>query len=141
MRFFRNPILFSGPQQPDNKRRHGRLRTRYLYVRYSNGRYGRVLDLSVSGMRVQRAGTLRFQDDDLLPLILECNDTLLPIKARVAWTRKVGFFKFLLGLEFVDLGEAELMQVKQLAQVAADCLFVGMDTPGRKTKDNESTAA
>ncbi|HWB20611.1 MAG TPA: PilZ domain-containing protein [Phycisphaerales bacterium] len=60
---------------------------------------GLVLDLSAGGMRVEgkkpRTPTVIVQ--------LQAENAQLTLRARVAWTKRLGFFRHEIGLEFVDV--------------------------------------
>jgi hypothetical protein len=77
------------------RRQYGR---RYQDSLYSD--LGPVLDLSAGGMRVLAA---RVPRKAVFKVTLMGLETTVTLKARVAWSRRRGFGKRELGLEFVEM--------------------------------------
>lgn len=62
---------------------------------------GAVLDVSRTGMRV----ISRSVPEGEVTVHLGDGDSSIALRATVAWSRKVGLFKHMLGIEFVDPGD------------------------------------
>lgn len=96
------------PQQATehDRRRHGRVRPVAVY-----SDAGRVLDMSAGGMRVMSRRRLKGETEFII-----CNESKIPInvRARVVWTKRVGFRKHVVGLEFVDLQPAVARQLASM---------------------------
>jgi c-di-GMP-binding flagellar brake protein YcgR len=105
-----NPLPTEG--RDDEHRRHGRLRTELLRCRF-----GEVVDISASGMRVLVKGKCPLQQDMELGTELVCEDLKLMVKVRVAWVRKDGFRKHQVGMTFVDLTPSLEAAIRKLAQM------------------------
>ena len=88
--------------------RAGAARLRPLTDRRRCGRFrgtrlgcniGRVVDLSGGGLRVRRATRLSSQMD----VKLWTPKRQITVLAKVAWVRRIGFRKYEIGLEFLDM--------------------------------------
>lgn len=88
--------------------RAGAQRLRPLSDRRKFGRFkgtrlgcnlGRVMDLSGGGMRIRRATRLSSQ----MEVQLWTAKRRMALQAKVAWVRRIGFRKYEIGLEFLDL--------------------------------------
>ncbi len=95
-----NPIVSNHTH--DNARRHGRLKCDFLNCYHGVSKFGRVLDLSASGMRLHRKSIMNVPHDRAIELVLHWYTLRVPIKARVVWSRKIGLLRHLLGFEFID---------------------------------------
>ena len=60
---------------------------------------GRVLDISATGMRVS---CRRVPKEKWIKILLNTTVDPLPVRARVAWTKRMGFRKHEVGLHFVE---------------------------------------
>jgi len=110
------------------RRRHGRVRcgdTRCTL--------GEVLDLSASGVRVLVRGRVRLKKDSVTPMLLEMGDNVVPVKARVVWISRAGWFRHTAGLQFVDVTPEQRAKLIQLAQVAWNNEYIreGLDHRAR----------
>lgn len=79
---------------------------------------GRVIGLSGSGMRVRARGFCKVKPDDRVSMTLfHCGGTL-PVVARIAWTRKTGFFTYECGMAFEGLTPEQNAELVRLAQIS-----------------------
>jgi hypothetical protein len=97
-------------QGVSERRRHARIPQRSL-----ESSLGRVIDLSRSGMRVQGTRRLRGTLD---VVIYNNHGPHVKIQARVAWTKRIGFFKHMSGLEFIDLPSSVASELARIATTA-----------------------
>ena len=91
------------------RRLHARVSQRSL-----DSSLGKVIDLSVGGMRVQSTRRLR---GTLSVVIFNPQGGHIQIQARVAWTMRIGFRKHLTGLEFIDLPPSAASELARIATV------------------------
>ncbi len=77
-----------------DRRRFGRFRGTRLGCNI-----GRVVDLSGGGLRVRRATRISSQMD----VKLWTPKRQITVLAKVAWVRRIGFRKYEIGLEFLDM--------------------------------------
>lgn len=96
------------------RRRKGRIKVELLECDL-----GDVVDLSASGMRVRRKAKKAPNDDEVMELTLTHLEGELPLKARVVWTKKSGFRKFDMGMEFVEMNEQAQSELNQIIRVSA----------------------
>ena len=94
-------------KEDSSRRRYHRVKGRGAV----NSNLGRVLDLSGGGLRVlskKKAG-----GRGRVELISAIDSVVFPV--RVVWCHKVGFRKYIMGLEFIDLTTEQIQQVSQFA--------------------------
>jgi hypothetical protein len=95
------------PAPPVNERRRDvRLKQGSLH---SN--LGPVIDLSRSGMRVRSTRRLR---GIRAVVLFNRNGPHLNVRARVVWTKRIGFRKHVAGLEFIDPPNNMLRELAKL---------------------------
>lgn len=102
-----------------SRRRHGRVRCDQTQCTL-----GDVLDLSASGVRVLIRGRVRLKKDSVTPMLLEIGDAVAPVKAKVVWISRAGWFRHTAGLQFVDLTPEQRARVAQIAQVASNNEYI-----------------
>ena len=119
-----NPPSPADDATQQNHRQKGRLPVEYLTCWHRKRVFGRAVDLSLSGTRIFRKGNLPFKDDEVFDITLGWNDTQLDLKAKIAWSRKVGFRRYLLGLEFVDLQPESTRVLQHLGRVSKVSLWI-----------------
>ncbi|MHC4427837.1 MAG: PilZ domain-containing protein [Planctomycetota bacterium] len=101
------PLTESEPAPPVTERRRDvRLKQKSLH---SN--LGPVIDLSRSGMRVRSTRRLR---GILAVVLFNRNGPHLNVRARVVWTKRIGFRKHVSGLEFIDPPQNMLRELAKL---------------------------
>jgi len=104
MRSTFNPLPV--PPDPDDsqskreQRRRGRLNTERLTCKM-----GDIVDLSASGLRVRCKGKPKVQTGDLLDLDLKSLSWVVPIEAKVVWSKHTGFRQYEVGLELQNISE------------------------------------
>lgn len=110
-----NPILaFTCTLSRDHeRRRHGRLRTEGLVCSL-----GTITDLSASGMCVFRQGRRSVSIGDHVTATLKYGQFVLPVDARVVRLEKLGFRRYILGLEFEETNPEIRKQLTRLASFA-----------------------
>ena len=128
MRINRNPVLRLDEQAAASRRRHGRVR-----CDETKCTLGEVLDLSASGVRVLIRGRVRLKKDSVTPMLLEIGDAVAPVKAKVVWISREGWFRHTAGLQFVDLTPEQKAKVAQIAQAASNNEYIrdGLDRQAR----------
>lgn len=111
-----------------SRRRHGRVR-----CDQTKCTLGEVLDLSASGVRVLIRGRVRLKKDSVTPMLLEVGEAVAPVKARVVWVSKAGWFRHTAGLQFVDLTPEQRARLAQIAQAASNNEYIrdGIDRQAR----------
>lgn len=119
------------PMSGDMRQSQGSLPTRHEDARHANNRrhgrvacelltctVGEVLDLSASGMKVLIRGRMRTEPGAVHELSLKVLGCRLPVRARVTWSRRVGFLRHQVGFEFIDLNEQVERSLRTIASVA-----------------------
>lgn len=92
---------------------------------------GRVLDMSVTGMRVVRSTRWRPGEIRRLSLPVLAGRTMaLPAVCR--WCEKIGFFKYLCGIEFLDLTPEHREALRHVALTNAKRGWLGVDKRDEK---------
>ena len=98
---------FAREEGDADRRRRGRVKSMGLVT--SN--LGNVLDISSGGLRV--LNKTKMEGEGRVELISPTDRVIVP--ARVVWCHKVGFRKYIMGLEFIDLTTEQIQQVSQFA--------------------------
>ena len=75
---------------------------------------GTILDISAGGMRV--VGKKEAEGQGRVELV-SATDRVV-VRARVVWCHKVGFRKYVMGLEFIDLNEEQVHKMREMATTA-----------------------
>jgi PilZ domain-containing protein len=117
MRHSRNPKLIMEDRVDGERRRHGRLR-----CEETTCCVGPVVDLSASGMRVQRRGrpVLEVGDELKVRVHVYGDDPAITLTARVVWIKRSGFRQHVYGMEFAGLSDEQKRQLSELARVVTD---------------------
>ena len=89
-----------------DRRRRGR-----LSVERVRCNLGSIINLSAGGMQLQRHRELQGEQQ----VVIFEQETQINLKAEVAWCRKVGFRKYLVGLQFIDVTPEITGQLGRLA--------------------------
>lgn len=100
--------------QEENRRRHGRLKTEG-----TQSSMGEVVDISASGMRVQRKGALPVTEGEKFRVDVQIDKEIMALDVMVRRVRKLGRRKFEFGLEFIHLDETDRSRLVRLARIAA----------------------
>jgi hypothetical protein len=98
---------YSKDEKPSDRRRHRRVKATGSVT----CNLGRVLDISGGGLRV--LGKTKTDGQGRVELISTTRRVIVP--ARVVWCHKVGFRKYIMGLEFVNLTPEQAQQVAEIA--------------------------
>ena len=77
---------------------------------------GRILDLSRTGLRLERLG--RLPSGRPVPVMISDGETVVAIMCEIRWERKLGFMKWSYGLQFHGLTEADM---RSITRIAANC--------------------
>ena len=109
--------------KPDNRRRHGRIRSHDLTTRY-----GEVLDLSASGVRVR--GEVPLPDDGTVTQL----DIIHPegrvnVKARVVWVKRPVDSYGEIGFEFEDMNATTRAGITAVARLAMNTIAIEYQSP------------
>ncbi len=109
-----------GAGAESDRRRHGRLR-----CEQTSCCVGQVVDLSASGMRVQRRGRPLMDVGDELQISVhsDAGEPAITLTARVIWIERGGFRKHTYGMEFADLTDDLKRRLGELARVVTDQLI------------------
>lgn len=117
MRFPRNPKMTMESDAPSDRRRHGRLR-----CESAKSCIGDVLDISASGMRVQRSGRpiLEVGDEFRITVHPDNDEPVLTLPSRVVRIERKGFRKHIYGIEFANLDDDQKRRLGDLARLVCD---------------------
>ncbi len=117
MRFSRNPTFLLELATSVNRRRHGRVR-----CESTSSCIGNILDISASGMRVQRRGraVLKVGEEFSICVHPDADEPDLTLPARVIWIEHTGLLKHVYGIEFIQLGDEQKQHLGDLARMACD---------------------
>ena len=96
-----------------NARRCGRVR-----CQWTRSNLGDILDISASGMRVASRRKISADKGAHLAARVEGLDGEFDISGRIAWKKKIGFFKWEMGIEFDELDPAAKKGLALLARSA-----------------------
>ncbi len=97
------------------RRRHPRRR-----IHDVRAQIGRVVDLSLGGMMVHRTGSAQWNVGEEHRVVIEHDMVCIPLNVRVVRAEKVGFRRFVYGLEFLGLDEQSFGHLKSLLGDACD---------------------
>lgn len=80
------------------------------------------MDLSASGMRVQRRGKplMEVGDEFKISVHPDAGEPMLTLPARVVWIERQGFRKHVYGLEFAELDDVTKRRLGDLARMVTD---------------------
>ncbi len=102
----------------DEKRNFGRLQCPYLDCFVDEKLLGDVVDLSASGVRVFRRGRLKWRIGDAVKMTLKWREDEVEVTARILRVQKLGFRRYDLGIEFVDLALDAQSAIAELSRGA-----------------------
>jgi len=105
------PPFASFLPRPEDGRRHGRIQAQVVACSL-----GEVLDISGGGMRVTSATKPEVQVGDELTVTLQSFDGPLAVMVRVVWSKRRGFKRHQLGLQFVNVGDDLRKRLSALAR-------------------------
>lgn len=112
-------------QDSTEARRHGRLRPDLIECAF-----GKVLDISASGMRVQckhdphKSPT--FELGKVMPLTIDpMGLEKIEVSIEIIWTKHTGFRRWLIGMKFVDIDDQTRMKLTQMARGVASYEGIG----------------
>lgn len=119
MRFPRNPKMTMETQATSDRRRHGRLR-----CESTCSCIGNVLDISASGMRVQRTGrhVMEVGDGFRITVHPDAGEPILTLPSRVVWIERKSFRKHVYGIEFAELNDDQKRLLGELARIVCDLI-------------------
>lgn len=112
-----------------NGRQHGRVRC--MAIRTS---LGEVLDLSASGARLRRRRKLRSEPGSMVNLEIQGLDGSIRVLARVVWVRKMGLFRYEVGVIFEDISQQVRRALTAIARRAPSNAVLGPLTMDRERK-------
>jgi hypothetical protein len=123
MRFFRNMSPLPAEQSSRaNNRRKGRVRADTLQTNL-----GPAKDLSETGIRIAVDRSCKLQAGDRIMLQMRGPSHELASVGKVAWRRKVGWFKAEVGLEFLDNSETFRRALRELSASCMDLRTISHD--------------
>lgn len=131
MRLFRNPVDVTKMGEtapaaapgPVNKRQKGRIRAEMLQTSL-----GQAIDLSESGVKLERKGSFKLAPGATILISLNTPQRNLTCPARVAWVRKVGWFRSQVGLQFLDESETFRRSLRELCAACMDMRTFSADS-------------
>ncbi len=115
MRPPRNLLAMPIEAVANNRRRHGRLRCDDLECSL-----GQVLDLSQSGMRVERRGRKIGSVGEAFAIRLAYGECELVLPCKIVRLDRLGFRRHSYGLEFAPLPAETQQTLRHLAQIAGE---------------------
>ncbi|WP_432798181.1 PilZ domain-containing protein [Poriferisphaera sp. WC338] len=120
MRIARNaPLQFRPEYKEDDRRRHGRLR-----CESTKCSMGKVIDLSASGMCIERKGKC-VKEGESFELTIQYDKIQVMFPVIVKRVQKIGFRRYQYGLAFDQIDENQQAVLNQFAQLAADRMVIG----------------
>jgi len=112
----------SGPAENqylgNEKRASGRLQCPYLECMAGKKLFGDVVDLSATGVRIFRRGGLKWRIGETINLTLRWHSDEIQVSARVLRTKRLGFRRHDIGLEFVEVSPETKEAIADLARGA-----------------------
>ncbi|QYU66288.1 PilZ domain-containing protein [Leptolyngbya sp. 15MV] len=114
--------------QVSNARRHGRVRC--VLVESS---LGTLVDISASGCRVRLRHRSAVEVGQQVPLKIQGVDGPFEVEIRLAWIRRVGWFRYEAGLEFVNLTGVLRQHLANLARASTISESLGWNEPPRRS--------
>lgn len=101
------------PDDGSNRRRFGRINAKGLRTRL-----GEVADLSAGGMRVLCRTKPPTAGSVLHLELSHVEGATLPIKASIAWVRRISMFRYEAGLNFEDVNASTEAGIQAMARLA-----------------------
>jgi len=113
------------PEQPSrpNHRRKGRVRADTLMTNLGPAR-----DLSETGIRIAVEAGCKLEAGDRIMLQMRGPSHELASVGKVAWRRKVGWFKSEIGLEFLDTSETFRRALREMSAACMDLRTFAADS-------------
>jgi hypothetical protein len=108
------PDEMRGQQSSAGVRRTGRKRCHTLVCEF-----GEIVDLSADGMRIRQRGGARVKQNDQIVISISFMSNEVQLKARVIWSRKTGFRRREIGLQFVELAPQVKSTLEEIVQCAS----------------------
>lgn len=107
--------IYVGASEGENRRRHGRVR-----VQGVSSNIGDVIELSASGMSVQRRWKAPVAPGEVVSVRLASSYGCLVLPARGVWTDKQGLLMHRSGLLFLDVAGDRRTALLELVRVCID---------------------
>jgi len=85
-------------------------------VRGYGSTLGTILDVSESGLRIRRRGFMPVEPGEAFPIVLGTPLGSVAVLARMAWSRRVGWFTREAGFQFVALPPEAAHGIRALAR-------------------------
>ncbi len=114
MKIWRTSLAETPEARGDERRRHGRLKTAD-----TESTLGQVVDISASGMRIVRKGSLPVQQGEKFRIDITIDQEVLAVDVVIRRVTKMGRRKFEFGIEFINLDDTGRRQLAYLARTAA----------------------
>ncbi|MFG0330796.1 MAG: PilZ domain-containing protein [Phycisphaerales bacterium] len=114
MRSARNDNPLPSKGRDNEVRRHGRLNCRDLQCSL-----GEVVDISASGIRVQRKGKPHRHEGERFMITLEAERGPVEAPVHLVRVRRIGFRTYELGLEFDEMTPEQRTAITAVARAAA----------------------
>ena len=119
MRLPRNGTFSFGlPTVDDDRRQSGRLR-----CEGTRCTKGKVLDISLTGLYIERRGK-PIPQDEYFQLTVRYDRIEFTFPVRVIRVEKIRFRKYRYGLKFVELDEQQQRILREFSQLAADRMMI-----------------
>lgn len=112
------PEVYGG----NNARRHGRVQCRLVACST-----GEVMDLSASGARLRWDRPFRGHIGDRIRFEISGVDRPVQVTARIVWARKVGWRRYVMGVEFQNLSPDDRAQLTLVARRMPTVYSTGPD--------------
>jgi hypothetical protein len=113
---------------PKNARRAGRVRCQWTHCNL-----GEVLDISSTGMRVLCKRRPAADVGSVLAAVIDGLDGPVDVAGKVIWKKKVGFFRWQIGVEFGDLLPASRKGLALLARASLANDTIAVQDHARKS--------
>ena len=94
-------------QEAINKRRHGRLKPGMMWCNL-----GKVLDFSASGLRLATKHHLEGEQ----VVVIKAYEQSILLHGKIVWERKLGFRKFQVGIEFMNVSPQDLAKMRSMGK-------------------------
>ncbi len=95
----------------DERRQHGRIRCTALFTRF-----GKILDMSASGMRVHCKGWRTPELNDVMEVEIKHPHGVIMVTSKIVWRERLGLRQYMTAFRFMDLTPEKQRQIVEVAQ-------------------------
>lgn len=105
-------------------------------IEFAECSLGEIMNISPTGLRARYKGARANlpEVDQRFGMQVQTPDGPVQVRARVAWTKRVGLRTFDIGVQFVAADDKDTVKLKQLAAMAGRSIIINETTGGARLR-------